>query len=122
MKMFFALFWLLILAAAPALAAPNGCREGVVYQGFTAEGVVKEHGSADGYYLDINLTPLGTGDQVILPLSVQDTDNTEAIKPMEPGDLVRVTYDMVREYNETDGECIVYSVLRSIEALRPQDR
>lgn len=113
------LLWLIIMAAAPASAGPGDCPDETLYRNFTAEGVVKEHGSADGFYLDIDLTPMSTGGETILTLSVQDTANTEAIRPLDPGDLVRVTYDLVREYNETDGECLIYAVLRSVESPRP---
>ncbi len=113
----FVLPFFVAVNADPALAASEKCRDQVVYDGLAVEGVLKEHGSADGYYVDIDLTPQTTADQIVLSLSVQDSENTRILMDMAPGVRIRVAYDMVREYDSVEDACIVYGVVRKVEEL-----
>jgi len=105
----------------PATLPPDDCPELALHYALAAEGRFSGMNEGDDIQAIIEMLPSTLGEPVFLSLTVQESDHFDALMAMPPEGRVRVTYDMVQQWDARAGKRVVSAVARAVEPMPDND-
>jgi len=98
-----------------------GCPELPLHYDLAVEGRYLGMNEGDGILAIIEMLPSTHGEPLELALSVQDSGIFAAFMAIPAESRVRVTYDMVQQWDARAGECVVTPVARTVAPTPDRD-